>query len=112
MPSTFVERALVPDASRTQLLVVVGQGSPRLPSWSLIEPEPADSIREARARCGIQSPFLRLVRLDGDPFAGEDVNTLLEFDTAPADWEMPPGTAWHPIDRLPAVDVGAAALEG
>ena len=112
MASTFVERALVPDASRTRLLVVVRDGDAQLPSWSLVEPEPRDSIREARARFEVTSPFLRLLRMDGDPFAGEDVNTLYEFDALPADWVQPSGTDWRPVDEIAALDGGVAAFAG
>jgi hypothetical protein len=110
MPSTFVEHAVVPDASRTRLLVVVGDGRPQLPSWSLVEPEPADTIREARARFEVTSPFLRLLRMDGDPFAGEDVNTLYEFGALPADWVQRPGMDWRPVDEIAALDGGVAAF--
>jgi len=111
MASTFVERALVPDASRTRLLVVVRDGDAQLPSWSLVEPEPRDSIREARARFEVTSPFLRLLRMDGDPFAGEDVNMLYEFDALPADWVQPPGTDWRPVDEIAVCVFGMSKPE-
>jgi len=98
MPPTFHERALVPDTSRSRLLAVVGD-RPSLPLWTLVDPEPVASLREGRARFGIESPFLRLVRLEGNPVAGEDARTILEFDAAAPTWRPGAGLAWLPFEN-------------
>ena len=97
MPDTFVEHALVPDATRSRLLVVAGD-VPALPSWRLQDPEFVDSIRAARSGFGITSPFLRMVRSDWMPGQGTDTPTLLEFDAVPATWESRPGLDWLEFD--------------
>ena len=80
VPKTFVERALVPNAARTSVLVVAGERA-SLPSWSVEDPDPADILRAARAS-GITAPFLREVRQDGDSLHDDEVRSLLEFDVA------------------------------
>ena len=99
MSQTFLERALVPDSTRSKLLVVAGD-LPGLPSWTLKDPEFVDSVREARTTIGIPSPFLRIVRLQGDPVLETEFQTLLEFDAASADWEPADGLEWLPFDAV------------
>ena len=106
MPQTFYERALVPDASRSRLLVVSGD-RPALPLWTLVDPESVASLREARARFGIESPFLRLVRQEGDPVGEDDVLTILEFDAAAASWQPAATLAWLPFDDVDAESIDA-----
>lgn len=95
MPETYLERALVPDSTRSKLLVVEGD-RPALPSWTLDDPDFVDTIRTARSALGITSPFLRQVRQQGDAPRGTGF-TLLEFDAAAADWEPREGLAWLPF---------------
>jgi hypothetical protein len=103
--TTYVERILVPDASRTRLLVV-GREVPSLPAWSLEDPQPADSFRTARTDFGVSSPFLRVVRLEGDDMRDPEIFLLLEFDAPPASWQPPAGLAW-----LALTDVASVPLE-
>jgi phosphotransferase family enzyme len=109
MPSTHTEHALVPDATRQRVLVIATDGTrPSLPSWTLIDPEAVDSIREARRLFGIDSPFLRVLRIEGDFFHGEPADTLLEFDAVPATWEAPEGSRWLPISDIGRLALGSA----
>src|SRR5262249_59881984 len=73
-----VVRALVPDASGTRLLVSVPEppALPALPVWTLEDGETVDSIREARTRFGIATPFLREVRYDGDPLPDAELSLV------------------------------------
>lgn len=97
MPKSYVERALVPDAARSSLLVVAGD-MPSLPSWTIEDPEFADSIRAAR-RAGVETPFLRAVREDGDVLHEDEVRSLLEFDAA-NDAPARDGLAWLPFEDV------------
>jgi Ser/Thr protein kinase RdoA (MazF antagonist) len=90
-------RALVPDAAGTRLLTVTGE-PPSLPIWSLEGDETVASIGAARARYGIASPYLRVVRFDGDPLPDTPVSMLLEFEAPPIGWEPSPGSAWLSFD--------------
>jgi hypothetical protein len=100
MPTTFTDHALVPDANRRHVLVVGADGAaPSLPTWSLIDAESVDTINAAR-RFGIESPFLRVLRLEGDFFHEEPTDTLFEFDAAEATWSPPDGCRWLPIDDI------------
>jgi phosphotransferase family enzyme len=99
MPSMVTEHALVPDSTRSRVLVVASE-PPRLPSWSLEEPAAIDSIREARRLFGIHSPYLRVVRLIGDPLGDETLQTLVEFDASRRDWKPHAGLTWLPLDDL------------
>jgi hypothetical protein len=74
VPKTWVGRALVPDATRSSVLVVAGARA-TLPSWTLEDPEPVDMLRAARA-AGVTTPFLREVRQDGDSLHDDEVRTL------------------------------------
>ncbi len=103
--ATYVERILVPDGARSRLLVVEGD-VPSLPTWSLDDPEPADSFRMARVSFGVTSPFLRVVRLAGDDMRDPEIFQLLEFDAPPVSWEPPDGLAW-----LPLADIASVGLE-
>jgi Phosphotransferase enzyme family len=107
---TYTERVLVPDPTRLKLLVVAGD-RPALPSWTLEDPGFVDSIRTARSAFGITSPFLRLVRMQGEPLRDKEFDTLLEFDGASANWELPEGLGWLPFaavaDELEAGPFGA-----
>ena len=94
MPKTFVERALMPDAARSSVLVVAGD-PPSLPSWTLEDPEQVDSLRAARTR-GIGTPFLREVRQDGDLLVDDEIRSLYEFDAA--DGPAADGMAWLSFD--------------
>ena len=96
MPTTFVERALVPDAARSSVLVVAGE-QPSLPSWTIEDPELVDSLRAART-LGVATPFLREVRQDGDPFRDDDARSLHEFDAV--DGPAPDGLAWLSFDDV------------
>ena len=96
VPKTFVERALVPNAARTSVLVVAGERA-SLPSWSVEDPDPADILRAARAS-GITAPFLREVRQDGDSLHDDEVRSLLEFDVA--DGTATDGLTWMPFDDV------------
>ena len=104
MPNISVERALVPDSTRSRLLVVAGD-IPSLPSWTLEDNEPAESLRAARSECGITSPFLRTVLSDWAP--GQDSQSLFEFDALPAAWERPPGLDWLDFDIAAAGGIDA-----
>ena len=104
--ATYVERILVPDHSRSRLLVVGGD-VPALPMWSLEDPEPNDSFHAARTRFGVTSPFLRVVRLEGNDMLDSEVFQLLEFDTPPASWRPLSGLVWLPFAEIAgAVDAG------
>ena len=107
MPETYVERALVPDATRSRLLVVDGD-APALPSWTLDDPEVSDSIRAARSAFGVSSPFLRTVRVDGYFGRSGEFATLIEFGAAAPEWQAPEGLRWLDFD---AVTDGAADAE-
>ena len=111
MPSTFTDHALVPDATRSHVLVLAADGAaPRLPSWSLVDPEFVDSIREARRLYGIGSPFLRVLRLEGDFIHDEPVDQLLEFDAVPETWLVPEGAQWLPIAHLDRLNLPSPAF--
>ena len=108
MPSTFTDHALVPDATRSHVLVFDPDGAaPTLPSWSLFDPEAVDSIREARRLFGIGSPFLRVLRLEGDFIHDEPVDQLLEFDAIAAEWSPPDGAQWLPISDLSRLNLAS-----
>jgi hypothetical protein len=111
MPTIYTDHALVPDAVREQILVVAVDGAPAtLPTWSIVDAEAPDSIREARSRYGIGSPYLRVLRLDGDFFHGEPTDTLMEFDAVPATWSPPPGCRWLPIADIDQVAFASPAF--
>jgi hypothetical protein len=101
MPYAFEERVLVPDSRRSKLLVVGGE-RPAVPSWTVDDPEPFDSIRMARSAFGITSPFLRAIRFDWVPGQERLNQTLYEYDAVPANWEGPAGTAWLDFDAAVA----------
>jgi hypothetical protein len=111
VPNSSIEHALVPDATRSRLLVV-GGGVPTLPSWTLVDGELIDSLRMARSAFGITSPFLRTVRSDWAPDQGES-QTLFEFDAVPAGWHGPPGRQWLDLDAAIAggLDAGPFAAD-
>src|SRR5262245_22435373 len=91
--STTHESALIPDATRSRLLVVAGD-VPALPSWTANDDEEGDvRVATARARYGISAPFLRIVQFAGEHDAEEFWN-LVEFDAVAADWEAPAGLTW------------------
>jgi hypothetical protein len=106
MPPLLVERVLIPDQTRSKLLVSTGP-RPSLPTWSLPDPELNRTIREARERHGIQAPLLRIVRVIGDPLHGETNETLLEFDAPRDGWPPPAGFDWLPFDDVSATSVDA-----
>src|SRR4029079_612089 len=99
VPQTYRERALVPDASRSMLLVVPGE-RPALPLWTLVDPESVASLRETLSGFAIDSPFLRLVRQEGDPVGEDDVLTILEFDAAGPGWQPGSSLRWLPFDDV------------
>ena len=104
--TTYTERILVPDATRSCLLVVAGE-MPSLPAWSLEEPEVADSCQAARETFGVTSPFLRVVRLDGNDVRDPEVFQLLEFGAPPPAWQPPDGLAWLRFADLPSANLDA-----
>ncbi|HEX5014799.1 MAG TPA: aminoglycoside phosphotransferase family protein [Candidatus Limnocylindrales bacterium] len=104
MANTLIERALVPDATRSRLLVVAGD-VPGLPRWTLEDPEPVDTVRVARSASGITSPFLRTVRSDWAPDKAES-HSLNEFDALPAQWVCPAGLEWLDFDAAGTIDAG------
>jgi len=110
MVKQVTERALVPDAARARLLTVAG-APPSLPIWSLEDDVIVDSLREARARYGISTPYLRTVRFDGDPLPDTPVSALHEFEPPPAAWEPPDGTEWLSFEEAMAgrLDAGPYA---
>ena len=93
-----VARILVPDSTRSRLLVVLGD-RPALPGWTIDDFETEAGIREAQA-LGIPSPYLRPMRYDGEPAPGATVRTLDEYEAPPAGWEPEPPLAWLPFDRV------------
>jgi hypothetical protein len=96
---TSIQRAIVPDGTRSRLLVVAGE-RPSLPSWTLEDAEPVDSIRGARDAFGIETPFLRMVRVDGDVFHGLTIRLLMEFEAPALDWATPTGLTWIAFDDI------------
>ena len=99
MTQTSIQRAIVPDATRSRLLAVAGE-RPSLPSWTLEDAESVDSIRGARDAFGIETPFLRMVRVDGDVLHRGTLRLLMEFDAPSPDWTPPVGLGWIAIDDL------------
>jgi len=96
---TSIQRAIVPDATRSRLLVVAGERL-SLPSWTLEDAESVDGIRGARDAFGIEAPFLRMVRVDGDVLHRGTLRLLMEFDAPSPDWTPPVGLSWIAIDDL------------
>jgi hypothetical protein len=107
VPKTWVGRALVPDATRSSVLVVAGARA-TLPSWTLEDPEPVDMLRAARA-AGVTTPFLREVRQDGDSLHDDEVRTLHEFDAA--DGPATDGLVWMPFHEALAGRLDAGPFD-
>jgi hypothetical protein len=96
---TSIQRAIVPDRTRSRLLVVAGE-RPSLPTWTLEDAESADGIRGAREAYGIETPFLRMVRMDGDVMQRGTLRLLMEFEAPSSDWSLPLGLTWMALDDI------------
>jgi hypothetical protein len=92
--------ALVPNAERTQLLVVGG----RLPSVQTEQRQVPDALAALRRVHGIRAPFLRVVRRAED--ASETVTTLLELDVGSAVGD------WIPLEEVEPDRVTPAFADG
>jgi hypothetical protein len=96
---TLIHRAIVPDGTRSRLLVVAGE-RPSLPTWTLEDAESVDGIRGARDAFGIDTPFLRMVRVDGDVLHRGTMRLLMEFEAPSPEWAPPIGLTWIAIDDI------------
>jgi hypothetical protein len=96
---TSIHRAVVRDGTRSRLLVAAGE-RPSLPTWTLEDAESVDGIRGARDAYGIETPFLRMVRVDGDVIHRGTLRLLMEFEAPPPDWSPPIGLVWMAIDDI------------
>ena len=99
MTQTSIQRAIVPDRTRSRLLVVAGE-RPSLPTCTLEDAESADGIRGAREAYGIETPFLRMVRMDGDVMQRGTLRLLMEFEAPSSDWSLPLGLTWMALDDI------------
>jgi hypothetical protein len=107
VPTVHTEHLLVPDPSRTSLLVLDGD-VPVLPTWDTEELEVRLTVEHARRLCGIEAPYLRAVMTIGDIFGDAPVAVLIEFDAPEPGWQPPSPLRWLSFDELPTTDLEPA----